>query len=160
MGFTYTDLYTVSALPESIIGFWQQHLPTYKLWPSKGTWCHLTIVTLRGRVLDGHLGSSRGEVFHIIWGLLQGYGWLKEVGGHGNCIKEPANVTSSVVRMHKASTAPVAWQLVDWSLGAEADGPLYRRPLCCLHINLMDGQRSFSQWWRPFTEYSIFPKVS
>ena len=159
MGFTYTDLYTVSDLPESIIGFWQQHLPTYKLWPSEGSWCHLTIVTLWGRVLDGHLGSSRGEVFHIIWGLLQGYGCLKEVGGHGNCIKEPANVMSCGQDAQGIfCTSGVTAGLT--SLGAEADGPLYRRPLCCLHINLTDGQRPFSQWWRPFTEYSIFPKVS
>lgn len=37
-------------------------------------------------------------------------------------------------------------------------GPGLRRPLCFLFINLMDGQRSFSKWQKPFSEYSMFPK--
>lgn len=98
------DFYMVSALPTH---------PAF----DNSICSHNTFGPQRGRKLSdysnlvgegpwGSLGSS-GE-FSYNLRLLQGYGWLKEVGGHGNCIKEPVNVMSSVVRMHKASTVPMA----------------------------------------------------
>lgn len=158
MGFTYRDFYTVN-IARKHTQFLTTASTHIKTLAPRGNLIQSDYSNLGGSVLEGPLGSSRGEVFHIIWGLLQGYGWLKEVGGHGNCIKEPANVMSCGQDAQGIfCTSGVTAGLT--SLGAEADGPLYRRPLCCLHINLTDGQRPFSQWWRPFTEYSIFPKVS
>lgn len=157
MGFTYTDFCLVSALPESTPSFWLQHLPTWKLWETlapKGD-CRPSGCSNLSRlgILEGPLGFTRGEVFHLIWelkGLADQRRWKVMATALKNqrvwCPRfqdaQPIHL-----RMGQQTGWPGAW------------GPGYKKTTVLLIHQANGWPKSFSKWRKPFSEYSVSPKL-
>lgn len=127
-----------------------QHLPTEKIWPPKGTGCHLTVVTLGGGVLERPLGSTRDEVF--LWALHQGTAERRSCKVLATALKN-----QSVFRVYSPSTVETGQQM--GGLGAGAERPGCKETIVLLICQTHGWSKIFRQMVKTFLGLFGFPKL-